>query len=219
MAPGRPSRGFTLVELLVAIAILAVLAGLAMVAVSMIKKRQDEVRAVHELEQVASAVSAYLGDYPMLGDPALSGSDVPDFARRPLVYLVDRPVAAGKPAYLEPARSRQGDVNGQPLNDRAGTGVRLLDPFRAPFRWAVINEPVGKERFTRAVAVLCRCGTPGRQATDIIWVWRNEDGRWRRLKWADLYLAESKDAGTRTREEEDLVQLKAAFTKEKILPP
>lgn len=68
--PPRRSHAFTLLELLTVIAILAILAGFTMVAISGVKKRSLVVLARSELAVLSAALENYkrvYGDYPQLG--------------------------------------------------------------------------------------------------------------------------------------------------------
>lgn len=58
-AAGRRTRGFTLIELVVAVAIVAVLAGMASPLLAMTAKRQKEAELRTALRQIRTAIDAY----------------------------------------------------------------------------------------------------------------------------------------------------------------
>ncbi len=219
-APRRPGgspigRGFTLIELLIVLGIILVIAALSVPVVGMINAKKNEARALQELRQLTVALDAYLGEYPRLGDPAMSASATADFAHRPLHYLIDRPRLRGRDPYYEPLVTRMADTAGHAVASPRD-GVRLVDPFRRPLRWAIVDHADG--RHTECIAIACDRGSVEPQ-DDIIMAWRSEDGTWRRLAWSDLLAASAIDDVSRTREQRDLAALQAAFERERIVLP
>ena len=61
--PLRHQRGFTLIEMLVVIAIIAILAGLLIPAVIAAKNRAKVMKAKTEIEGLATAIKAYENEY------------------------------------------------------------------------------------------------------------------------------------------------------------
>ncbi|HYE04883.1 MAG TPA: type II secretion system protein [Planctomycetota bacterium] len=213
--PTPARRAFTMVEILVVIAVLLTVAALSMPVIGMMTARKNEARALQELRQLTVALDAYLGDYPRLGDPAMSASATADFAHRPLHYLIERPKLRRRDPYFEPQLARMADATGAPVAT-PHEGVRLTDTFRRPLRWAIVDHPDGHH--TEAVAVACDRGTADPK-DDIIMAWRSEDGLWRRVTWADLTAAEELDPPARTREQGDLAAMQLAFVRERVVLP
>lgn len=88
-------RGFTLLELLLVIAVVAILAALLMTAVSQAKRKAGQVKCINNLRQLAVAVNLYAGDnndatLPLYA-PAQSpqGPDDYDYWSEVLVAQVD----------------------------------------------------------------------------------------------------------------------------------
>ncbi|MBA3846249.1 MAG: type II secretion system protein, partial [Planctomycetes bacterium] len=206
---------FTMVEILVVLAVLIAIAALSLPVITMMTKKKNEARALQELRQLTVALDAYLGDYPRLGDPAMSASATADFAHRPLHYLIERPKLRGRDPYFEPQVARMASATGAPVATPS-EGVRLTDTFRRPLRWAIVDHLSG--RHTEAVAVACDRGTID-PVDDIIMAWRSEDGRWRHLTWADLVAAEALDPPARSREQTDLAAMQQAFVRERVVLP
>jgi type II secretory pathway pseudopilin PulG len=71
-APSQPRRAFTLVEILVIIAIIAVLAGLLLVGINTVQRRGREAHCTNNLKQFAVALIAYRSDFKDRMPPWLS---------------------------------------------------------------------------------------------------------------------------------------------------
>jgi prepilin-type N-terminal cleavage/methylation domain-containing protein len=77
MFPQKGRGGFTLVELLVTIAILAILAALLLKGVSQAKARGQRIQCVNNLRQLGIALQGFVtenGSYPLLIDPGHGGA-------------------------------------------------------------------------------------------------------------------------------------------------
>ncbi len=167
-APGhhgrnRSRRGFSILELLVVISVIAALAGLLLPALAMLREQQRKVATWDLMLHLGVAVSAYLGDYASLGDAA----DQTEFARDPWLHLYRIPVANGKPAYIEFSGR-------QLLRDSSGLGTgpfspalpdvatHPMDAWHRPFLWQVRNltVPGSTRSYTTTVRIRSDAGTP-----------------------------------------------------------
>lgn len=123
-----PRQGFTLLELLTVIAIIAVLVGLGFGAARRATESGRVARARAELTLLASALEQYrqaYGDYPHTDEPAVLLQSL--LGRRG-----PRGDAIARAALLELSRFTTG--NGRdPLTDTAAV---LLDPWDEPYRYA-----------------------------------------------------------------------------------
>jgi prepilin-type N-terminal cleavage/methylation domain-containing protein len=70
---GRPSRGFTLVELLVVISIIIVLAAMSFGAISVAMKRKNSVTTLNDVQALAQALDKYYSEYNKM--PSLGSSE------------------------------------------------------------------------------------------------------------------------------------------------
>src|SRR5437868_8288931 len=68
-------KGFTLLELMVVIAIVAVLAGLMFPAVQSVLERAKKVQAKNDLTQIVTAINAFYTEYGKYPLPAAAGGD------------------------------------------------------------------------------------------------------------------------------------------------
>ncbi len=71
----RSSKGFTLLEMLVVVAILMLLAGLILAAVTLARDRAKVLRARRDVAQLKSAWDTYYADYNAFPDPAQIGGN------------------------------------------------------------------------------------------------------------------------------------------------
>jgi general secretion pathway protein G len=156
VAPARPARGFTLLELLVVIGLIAVLTGLVFGMGRRVSDTGKAARARAELAALMAALDAYRqihGDYPRTDEPArllqaLIGKRGPD--HQPLV---------GR-ALLEVARFRTA-ANADPFADETAV---LLDPWERPYGYAYKS----LQPWTNPACVLWSAGPDGAAATTLL---------------------------------------------------
>ncbi len=75
--PDEASAGFTLIEMLVVVGIIAVLAGLLLPALNHARARADRIACVSNLKQFGVALQLYVGDYADYVPPNMDGQDLP----------------------------------------------------------------------------------------------------------------------------------------------
>lgn len=158
----RPRRGFSIIELLVVVSVIAALAGLLLPALGMIREQQRKVATWDLMLHLGVAVSAYLGDYASVGD----ASDETAFAKDPWSCLYRIPVANGKPAYIEFSgkqllRDTGGAGVGPFVPATAGVATHPMDAWHRPFLWQVKNLSVAgsTRRYTTTVRIRSDAGT------------------------------------------------------------
>lgn len=118
------TRAFTLIEILVVIAIIAILASLILATSGFIQERAGRARAQAEIAAIEAALEAYKGDN---GDyPEGNGAD--DSTKDLLQALHPR---EGK-VYLEQIRAFEYK---SPSAGSYYTNNRLIDPFGSPYRY------------------------------------------------------------------------------------
>lgn len=125
----RPAGAFTLVELLVAIALIGILGGLIFSISPWIFRRGDSSRANAEIEAISVALEAYrmhFGDYPQARNP------------RQLFDALDGKLGPGvTPAVLNPP-ARPFLQAGQ-FSLGSDTLPELLDPWDNPYQYRYIS--------------------------------------------------------------------------------
>ncbi len=185
--PRLRARGFTILELMITIAIVLMLAGLVLAVMGMLKRQQQRVATTRIIEQVTSALTLYLSDYPVLGDSPTSA----DFIASPWTFLARNPPTIGKTPYLELPLNRLASGSGPYANAATSSTADQIcdafsgDPETSRLRFTITNGsraiPGGLPRYyVNSVVVTSVAGTPAKTQDDIVFTYTSSTGTWER---------------------------------------
>lgn len=169
-------RGFTLLELLIVVAVIATLTGLVLAAAVLVQERRRRATARVQLQNLSLAISGYLGDHGILGDQEVETPT--DVAERPALFLVQRPKLAGADPYYAAGPRELATAALQPAD--AATAEQLLNPWRQPVRVAVRNARSAPSRpFDHTREVELRSGPAGADSgRDVVIRYDHDRGGW-----------------------------------------
>jgi len=139
MTSGR--SGMTLIELLMVITIIALLIGLLLPALALLKRNQATLETRRMLGDLGLAVTTYLQQWPRLGDG--TGSSADDFSAEPLRWLAQSLPGTKTPLYAVPPRfaARRTPTGWEPC--ALGAATMVLDAWGRPLQVTVTNGPFG----------------------------------------------------------------------------
>ncbi|MFM2089760.1 MAG: hypothetical protein RLZZ127_249 [Planctomycetota bacterium] len=169
------NQGFTLIEILVVVSVIAVLAALLFPALGLLRRSSHAVATQHVMDNLATAINSYLSEDALLGDTDAG------FAADPWAYLHRRWVAAGKPAPMESLALRHlGDAQGLPVSD-ISAGRTILDGFgRVMVFSATSAVGLGSRRYTTGVMIRSSGSDEADPSDDITMQLDAGSGNWRR---------------------------------------
>lgn len=154
----RRARGFTLIELMVVVAIIAALIGLLVPAMSVLKNRQKQAQARTQVMGLALAVQNYLGDYGILGEELAENPT--DFAAAPAHFLIARPRRSNRDVYLQVKTSEITDDALQPVPEVDAR--QLINPWGKRIRFTITNARSGPTTgFDHTKTIVIRSGPTG----------------------------------------------------------
>lgn len=145
---GRNSRGFTLMELMVVISIIAILAGIVLFALPGIVKKIKRSQTELFLQQVEAGLSAYKQDNGMYPLNPVNENDGGAVLYKYLSGDFDGdgmldPVSAGTKIYIEGIDRNTAKNQAVQKVGKMGNQYVLVDPFGSPLRY--LAEPPGKK--------------------------------------------------------------------------
>jgi prepilin-type N-terminal cleavage/methylation domain-containing protein len=177
-------RGFTLVELLVVIMIIAILMGLLLSGISLVKRKAMETETLHRLEGLRTAVDLYLVENPLLAQlPGAVGTyRVDDYFHRFRLTLGDQYQERLLALAYDESGTGVGPFQAGVHPDRA---THVLDAFGWPIEMQITNEYLpGLEAsgrcHTREVVIRSNYGTVDPfTRDDLAFIWNLEVRNWR----------------------------------------
>jgi len=183
----RPSTAFTLIELLMVIAVIAILVGLLMAALGLVKRNARRVTTLATMQHIAEVTMIYLDTWPCLGDAA--AADGMDFRKDPWAYLHKRHVSdssLGKAPPLEFPIARLATQTGPgqcQMASSSKTATHIVDYFGIGpdnvLGWHIVQvvPPASPIAYTKQIVLRSSCGTPDNNNDDLIMEYSNVTGR------------------------------------------
>jgi len=186
----RSSTAFTLVELLMAIAIIAILVGLLMPALGLVRRNSYRVATMNAMRQISEVTLIYLDTWPSLGDAG--AADGMDFRMDPWAYLHKRHAGEqylGKVPQLEFPGARLVTRTSSGECQRASgpkTATHIIDYFginpHNVLGWhieqvAPAGSAVGFAKYAKRILLRSSSGTPDNNNDDLILDYSNVTGR------------------------------------------
>lgn len=183
-------RGFTLLELLIVVAIIGVIASLIFGVIAGVMANRRKLLALHQVKQIAEAARMYARDllvYPPdtdnyeSGDPApqgLSGGDLKYSITRYLCSkLMNNKTGATYGPYLEQMERYMKPGSEQNVDGR--DVMLFIDPWGNPYEMDCMHVPIDVQSKTIGKPVFpYKDGTPPEQATIEVKVWsKGPDGK------------------------------------------
>lgn len=101
MKPSRPTSGFTLVEVLIVVTIIALLASVAVPNFLRARKRAQATRMMDDLRLIDAALDRYAADYSKAGGTAVTWEDLQPYLKKNIVLYNSNGI----------------DLLGNPIND------------------------------------------------------------------------------------------------------
>ena len=186
----KPNCGFTMIELLIVIAIMAILMGLLFEAFSMIRQQAKRVQTKTLMGQLEAGLTDYLKTYPILGQTADALSS--DFVASPWTFLGRNQLSANLVPFipLDNKFLAIGNTSGPWTAASQTTGDQILDAYFTGdhsnhFIWSIFNGPAsGPFTYTDKIYIRSTAGTPDNDNDDLISRFTLSDGNWTYLTYS-----------------------------------
>ena len=224
MPPSR-RRGFTLIELMIVIAVIVILASMILATLSILKRLSRIAQTKATMGDISVALSTYFDSWPVLGDAG--DATASDFVKEPWTYLFRRGHAVNK-QFIDLSVTRLVKMTGVgtcTAPDSQQTATHMIDFFgNYPvnvFEFKIANGPVGggaggAAKYTRDIMFRSSAGTPNQKSDDLILHWTSDTSKWNPVKASDFPLAP--DPGAASSAQDPNVATLADFNVATVLP-
>lgn len=186
-------RGFTMIELLIVIAVIAALAGMSLAGLAVLRRQAKVASTLDEMTQLTTALDAYLVEGRRLGDNATTGID---FLQDPWKFLYKDRREHKETPWIDMKLERLVEKTGAGAckrPDAIHTATHITDFFgSAPgnvLSFTLFNDNKGstpKTAYAHCIILRSSAGTPSDPKDDLIYVFSSDKASWRKVKFDDL---------------------------------
>ncbi len=187
-------NGFTLIELMVVVAIIAALAGISLAGLSILRRTQKIASTLDLMTNITTAVDAYLHEYRRLGNNVTDSSD---FLTDPWYFLYKEQVLNKKVGMLEGIKLERlvervsAGVSKRPASKQ--TATHMTDFFGGTptnvLSFTIFNNNKGTgANFAYAHCIILRssAGTYSDFKDDLFYARSADKASWKKLRYAEV---------------------------------